>query len=87
MQQAKHIASITFQSLAFLMMLDLLILFASIGQIALEGRTGHWNPFWRTQAEMVVRLLPQNEKKPVFAELASSEPILSDQQANHITQR
>lgn len=87
MQQAKQIASITLQSLAFLVMLDLLILFASIGQIALEGRTGHWNPFWRAQAEVVVRLLPQNEKKPVFAELASSEPILSDQQANHITKR
>lgn len=87
MQQTKHIASITFQTIAFLVMFDLLILFASIGQIAFEGRTGHWNPFWRAQAEVVVRLLAKNEKKPVFAELASFVPTLSDQYKNYITER
>ncbi len=36
---------------------DIAILFASLAQVALEGRTGSWNPFWRWQAEQVVRLL------------------------------
>lgn len=54
MQQAKQIATVTFQTLAFLVMLDLMILFASLGQIALEGRTGHWNGFWSNQAKAVV---------------------------------
>jgi len=54
MQQAKQIASITLQTIAFLVMLDLMILFASLGQIALEGRTGHWNDFWSIQAKAVV---------------------------------
>ena len=36
---------------------DMLILFAGLGQIAMEGRTGYWAPFWRVQAEFVVGLL------------------------------
>ena len=36
---------------------DLLILFVGLGQIALEGRTGYWAPFWRVQAEFVIKLL------------------------------
>lgn len=87
MEKAKHIASISLQAIAFLVMFDLLILFSSMAQIAYEGRTGHWNPFWRKQAEIVVRLIAKNEKKPVFAELASSVPTLSDQYKNYITQK
>ncbi len=87
MQKAKQVASVTLQTFAFLAMLDLMILFASLGQIAFEGRTGYWNPFWRKQAEVVVRLMAPNEKKPVFAELASFAPALSGQQQNYITQR
>jgi len=40
-----------------LAVVDLLILFTSMAQIGLEGRTGHWNPFWRAQAQFVVGLL------------------------------
>lgn len=87
MQKAKQIASVTFQAIALLAALDLFILFASLGQIALEGRTGTWNPFWRKQAEVVVRLMAPNEKKPVFAELASSVPAQKSQQDHSITKR
>jgi len=44
-------------TLTVLVLFDLLILFAGLGQIALEGRTGIWHPFWRVQAEFVVGLL------------------------------
>lgn len=44
-------------TIALLVMLDLLILFASLGQVVLEGRTGHWNSFWTAQAKVVVNLL------------------------------
>ncbi len=38
-------------------LLDLMILFAGLAQIAVEGRTGEWNGFWRPQAEFVISLL------------------------------
>ncbi|GIW70347.1 MAG: hypothetical protein KatS3mg101_1094 [Patescibacteria group bacterium] len=40
-----------------LLLVDLFILFTALAQIALENRTGYWNPFWRWQAEQVVRFL------------------------------
>jgi len=43
--------------LVYLVILDIVILFASMGQIAAEGRTGHWPAFWRVQAEFVVNIL------------------------------
>lgn len=38
-----------------LAILDVMILFTGLSQIAFEGRTGYWNLFWRTQAEFVVQ--------------------------------
>lgn len=49
----KFIGSILI-TLAFL---DLLILFGSLGQIGIEGRTGEWNQFWEFQARAVISLL------------------------------
>ncbi len=37
-----------------LVMVDLFILMAALGQIATEGRSGYWSPFWSTQAEFVL---------------------------------
>jgi len=54
--QAKKALSVTATSIAFLVMFDLMILFASLAQIQLEGRTGYWNPFWKAQAEVVLSL-------------------------------
>lgn len=45
------------QTIAVLVVLDLMILFAAIGQIALEGRSGLWSPFWAAQASFVVDVL------------------------------
>lgn len=42
--------------LAVFAMLDLLILFTGLAQIAFENRTGYWAPFWRVQVEFVVGL-------------------------------
>ena len=43
--------------IVLLVAVDLIILFTSLAQIVLEGRTGYWNPFWRVQAEFVIKLL------------------------------
>jgi hypothetical protein len=43
--------------IVLLVAVDLIILFTSLAQIVLEGRTGYWNPFWRLQAELVIKLL------------------------------
>jgi len=50
--------TITGKVLLVLALLDITILFFSLAQIAAEGRTGYWNPFWRTQAEFVINILP-----------------------------
>lgn len=55
-EQAKKALSIAATSIAFLVMFDLMILFASLAQIQMEGRTGYWNPFWKAQAEVVLSL-------------------------------
>jgi len=54
MKKVLQIAITTVLVFAFL---DLAILFTGLAQIAFEGRTGYWNPFWSWQAEHVVRLL------------------------------
>ena len=41
----------------FAVFFDIAILFTGLAQIAYEGRTGYWNPFWRAQAEFVVQHL------------------------------
>lgn len=53
----KKIIIAIFEVIVLLIVFDLIILFTSLAQIALEGRTGYWNPFWRVQAEFVVKLL------------------------------
>lgn len=53
----KKILIAIFEVIVLLIVFDLIILFTSLAQIALEGRTGYWNPFWRVQAEFVVKLL------------------------------
>ena len=55
-EQAKKTFTIASEAIAFLVTLDMLILFASLAQIMVEGQTGHWSPFWRAQADLVLRL-------------------------------
>jgi len=58
--KVEYIKKILVGALEFIVLLvtvDLIILFTSLAQIALEGRTGYWNPFWRAQAEFVIKLL------------------------------
>lgn len=43
--------------LLLLAALDLFVLFASLAQVAVEGRTGYWSPFWAKQAEVVAMVL------------------------------
>lgn len=40
-----------------LIVFDILILFASMAQVATGERTGEWNPFWRSQAAFVIDVL------------------------------
>jgi hypothetical protein len=52
----------TFLSLAVdiifaIVFIDLFILLAGLAQIAVEGRTGYWSPFWKWQAEKVIRFI------------------------------
>jgi hypothetical protein len=55
-EQAKKALSIAGSTIALLVIFDLMILFASLAQIQIEGRTGYWNPFWRAQAQVVLNL-------------------------------
>ena len=55
-EQAKKTFTIASEAIAFMVTIDMLILFASLAQIVMEGQTGYWNPFWRAQAELVLRL-------------------------------
>jgi hypothetical protein len=52
----KILKTIGTAAVAFVL-IDLMILFTALAQIALENRTGYWNPFWRWQAEQVVKFL------------------------------
>lgn len=53
----KKILIAVFEAMVLLIAFDLIILFTSLAQVALEGTTGYWNPFWRVQAEFVIKLL------------------------------
>lgn len=55
-EQAKKTFTIVSEAIAFLVTLDMLILFASLTQIMVEGQTGQWSPFWRAQVDLVLRL-------------------------------
>lgn len=56
-QGISQAGKVTVQVIAIAVVLDLIILFAALGQIALEGRSGYWNPFWAAQASFVVDVL------------------------------
>lgn len=43
-----------------LIMLDLVVLFFSMGQVMAGQRTGHWSPFWESQARFVVEVLKRD---------------------------
>ena len=52
----KTLISIT-QIITFLVMLDMMILSISLGQIIAERQSGYWSPFWQVQAEAVLSIL------------------------------
>ena len=56
MKKSLEFIAKTFVVLVFF---DLLILFTSMAQIALENRTGEWNGFWAWQAKAVLSVLPR----------------------------
>jgi len=53
----KKALNIAIDVILLFIILDALILFAGLGQIAIEGRTGYWNSFWMAQAKFIVSLL------------------------------
>ena len=53
----KNILQTLGYGLAILIAIDLLILFAGLLQIGIEDRTGYWSPFWRTQAEVLIKII------------------------------
>jgi hypothetical protein len=55
-QAKKTLVPIT-QVVIFLVMLDMMILFISLGQIIAERQSGYWSPFWQVQAETVLGIL------------------------------
>ena len=46
-----------YTALMILLTLDALIVMMGLAQIAIEGRTGYWMPFFRIQGELIVKLL------------------------------
>jgi len=58
-QQMKAILNNIFYGLAVVLMFDLMILFVSMAQIAVDGRTGHWNEFWLWQARLFIKIVHQ----------------------------
>lgn len=56
-EYVKKILIAALEVIVLLIAFDLIILFTSMAQIALEGKTGYWNPFWRVQAEFVIKML------------------------------
>jgi hypothetical protein len=45
------------QFLTLMVMLDMMLLFLSLAQIASGDQGGYWNPFWQSQARMVLDIL------------------------------
>lgn len=45
------------QTLAILAALDITILIFGLMQVAIEGRTGYWSPFWMEQARFIIGIL------------------------------
>jgi len=46
-----------FAALMILIVFDIMILSFSLAQIRFEERTGNWVPFWRVQAEFVLKII------------------------------
>lgn len=46
-----------FNALMILITLDLMIVMFGLAQIAIEGRTGYWAPFFYTQAEFILHII------------------------------
>lgn len=55
--KAKEIMSAIGQGALLLICADVFILFMSLGQLAIEGQTGYWSPFWLAQAKIVLALV------------------------------
>jgi hypothetical protein len=45
------------QILALAVMLDAMVLFLSLAQIASGDKIGYWSPFWQSQVRLIVSLL------------------------------
>lgn len=56
-EHAKKTIVCATQLAAFLVMLDMMILFASLAQITAEGQSGYWSPFWSSQAKLAMNIL------------------------------
>ncbi len=56
-EKIKEIVSAVGATITLLVAADLFILFMSLAQIALEGRTGYWSPFWMVQAKFFLTLV------------------------------
>ncbi|MDD5110850.1 MAG: hypothetical protein PHI63_06620 [Patescibacteria group bacterium] len=52
----KKILTTTGEILAIAILVDLFILIAALGQLAVENETGYWAPFWRVQAQFLLGL-------------------------------
>lgn len=51
---------ITGQTLLFLAVLDVVILFWGLAQVAQGDNSAYWAPFWRVQAEFLINHLWSN---------------------------
>lgn len=45
------------KTILVLAMIDIIILFCSLLQLRLEGRSGEWNRFWGVQVEFINNLI------------------------------
>lgn len=53
----KRISIAVLETIALLAAIDVLILMASLAQVALGEPMGHWSPFWASQAKVVLAIL------------------------------
>lgn len=55
--KVKYIVSAVAYVIMVVIVIDLVIVFGGLAQIALEGRTGEWPPLWAEQAKFIINLL------------------------------
>jgi hypothetical protein len=53
----KNILSVIAYIVVLVVVLDLAVVSFGLAQIAFEGRTGYWSPFWLWQAKFIINLL------------------------------